>query len=197
MEYNIVASGIGGQGLVLFSEILAKSMLADGMNTSFYVHSGLAQLGGSVRSHIRYGERICPKISQGCADTIVSLEMAEILHAVSYLKKGGAALISEVQYRPYHSRLDPEAYPSKEQIGDLLREAGAEVTFIPAREIAEAAGHYQVLNMVMLGALVAHTNIVETESAVTVIRENIERGGDINVEAFWKGYEFIKGRDYV
>lgn len=197
MEFNIVAAGIGGQGLVLFSEVLAKAMLAEGLNPSFYIHSGLAQLGGSVRSHIRSGDRICPKISQGCADVILSLEMAEILHAVPYLKKGGKALISEVTRLPYHSAMDPGLYPTHQVLESLLAEAGCQAVFVPADSIARDAGYLQSVNMVMLGALVASISLLDTESVVTAIRENVERTANANVEAFWKGYQFINGRDYV
>ena len=68
---------------------------------------------------------------------------------------------------------------------------------VPAADIARTAGHAQTVNMVMLGALVGTTGIVDTETAVKTIRCVIEEGGDVNVEAFWKGYEFIKGQDYV
>ena len=196
MDFNVVAAGIGGQGIVLFSEILAKAMLLEGQNPSFYVHSGLAQLGGSVSSHIRTGERICPKITLGCADIILSLELSEILHAVSYLKKDGKVLISTSTRMPYHSTMVPERYPTVETITDLFSEGGVEPVFIPADTIAREVGNIQALNMVMLGALVAVSNIVDTESVVTTIRETIEKGADINVEGFWKGYEFISGKDY-
>lgn len=197
MEFNAVAAGIGGQGIVLFSEVLAKAMLAEGMNPSFYVHSGLAQLGGSVSSHIRAGDRICPKITRGCADFILSLEMAEILHAVPYLKKEGKALVSLATRMPYHSTLHPERYPDQETIRELFLDGGVDPVFIPADRIARDVGHIQALNMVMLGSLVAVSNVVDTESAVRTIRETMTRGADVNVEGFWKGYEFIKGQDYV
>ena len=196
MEFNVVAAGIGGQGIVLFSEILAKAMLSEGLNPSFYVHSGLAQLGGSVASHIRAGDRICPKITHGCADIILSLEFAEILHAVPYLKKDGKVLISKATRMPYHSAMIPERYPTMETLTELFREGGVEPVFVPADTIAQEVGHIQALNMVMLGALVAVSNIVDTESVVKTIRETIEKGVDINVEGFWKGYEFISGKDY-
>jgi len=196
LDFNVVAAGIGGQGIVLFSEILAKSMLVEGQNPSFYVHSGLAQLGGSVSSHIRSGDRICPKITHGCADVILSLECAEILHAVPFLKKDGKVLVSTLTRMPYHSTMIPERYPTVETLTDLFREGGVEPVFIPADKIAREVGHIQALNMVMLGALVAVSNVVDTESAVKTIRETIEKGADINVEGFWKGYEFISGKDY-
>ena len=196
MEFNVVASGIGGQGIVLFSEILAKAMLAEGSNPSFYVHSGLAQLGGSVSSHIRAGDRICPKITHGSADIILSLECAEILHAVPFLKKDGKVLVSTSIQMPYHSTMDPDLYPTVETLTELFREGGVEPVFIPADTIALGVGHIQTLNMVMLGALVAVSNIVDTESAVRTIRETIENGVEMNVEGFWKGYEFISGKDY-
>ena len=197
MEYNIVAAGVGGQGIVLFSEILSKAMLAEGMNASFYVHSGLAQLGGSVRSHIRSGGSICPKISHGCADIILSLEMAEILHAVPYVKRDGTVIVSEVKRMPYHSALDPGKYPTREDLDGLFQDAGIQAIFIPSEEIARNAGHIQTVNIVMLGALVASSNVVETESVVTVIGNCMDRNTQVNVEAFWKGYEFIAGQDYV
>ncbi len=196
MEFNIVAAGIGGQGIVLFSEILAKAMLAEGSNPSFYVHSGLAQLGGSVSSHIRAGERTCPKITYGCADVILSLELAEILHAVPYLKRGGKVLISTSTRMPYHSTMSPDRYPTVETLTELFGEGGVTPLFIPADTIAREAGHIQALNMVMLGALLAVSNIVDTESAVKTIHETIRQGTAINIEAFWKGYEFVSGKDY-
>ena len=196
MEFNVVAAGIGGQGIVFFSEILAKAMLAEGQNSSFYVHSGLAQLGGSVSSHIRAGDRICPKITHGCADIIISLECAEILHAVPYLKKDGKILVSLATRKPYHSTMVLDRYPTVDTLTELFREGGVEPVFIPADTIAREVGHIQTLNMVMLGALVAVCGIVETESAVRAIRETVEAAADMNVEGFWKGYEFISGKDY-
>lgn len=197
MEFNLVAAGIGGQGIVLFSEILARAMLSEGLNPSFYVHSGLAQLGGSVSSHIRAGDRTCPKITHGCADVILSLECAEILHAVPYLKKGGTALVCTATRMPYHSTLAPEKYPSVETLTGLFQEGGVDPLFVPADRIAREVGHLQALNMVMLGTLVAVSGVVDTESAVRSIRDTISQGTDVNVEGFWKGYEFIKGQDYV
>jgi indolepyruvate ferredoxin oxidoreductase beta subunit len=197
LEFNVVAAGIGGQGLVLFSEVLAKAMLSEGLNPSFYVHSGLAQLGGSVRSHIRSGDRICPKITQGCADIILSLEMAEILHAIPYLKKGGKVLISEATRLPYHSAMDPTLYPTRESLAAIFEKVDADPVFIPANQIAREAGHIQSVNMVMLGALVASSTLLDTETVVTAIRENVVHNPDMNVEAFWKGYQFIDGKDYV
>ena len=86
--------------------------------------------------------------------------------------------------------------PTVDTLTELFREGGVKPVFIPADEIAREVGHIQALNMVMLGALVAVSNIVDTESAVKTIRETIENGVDINVEGFWKGYEFISGKDY-
>jgi indolepyruvate ferredoxin oxidoreductase beta subunit len=197
VEFNIVAAGIGGQGIVLFSETLAHAMLRDGLNPSFYVHSGLAQLGGSVRSHIRAGDRICPKISQGCADLILSLELAEILHAIPYLKKNGKALVSTAARMPYHSTMDPSRYPTVEAIKALFNEGGVDPVFVPADEIAREVGHIQTLNVVMMGSLIAVSGIVDTETVVRTIRDTFGKRADLNVEAFWKGYEFIKGQDYV
>jgi indolepyruvate ferredoxin oxidoreductase beta subunit len=197
LEFNLVAAGIGGQGIVLFSETLAQAMLRDGLNPSFYVHSGLAQLGGSVRSHIRTGDRVCPKISEGCADVILSLELAEILHTVPYLRRGGKALVSTATRKPYHCVMDPSLYPTADAVRELFLSAGVEPLFVPADDIAREAGHIQALNLVMLGSLVAATGIVETETMVHTIRDTFGTRADTNVEAFWKGYEYINGQDYV
>jgi indolepyruvate ferredoxin oxidoreductase beta subunit len=197
LEYNLVAAGIGGQGIVLFSEILANAMLRDGLNPSFYVHSGLAQLGGSVRSHIRTGDRICPKISEGCADVILSLELAEILHAVPYLRQGGKALVSTATRKPFHCAMDPSLYPSPDAIRELFSGTGVEPVLVPADEIAREVGHIQALNIVMLGSLVGASLVVEAETVIHTLRDTFGSRADVNVEAFWKGYEFIRGQDYV
>ncbi len=91
---------------------------------------------------------------------------------------------------------DLEMYPSEEDLGAMFADSEAQAVFVPAGQIAENAGHIQAVNMVMLGSLIAQSGIVETDSVVLTIRENLDRGEDINVEAFWKGYEFITGKDY-
>ena len=134
--------------------------------------------------------------THGCADVILSLELAEILHAVPFLKAGGKVLVSQATRMPYHSSMVPDRYPTVDILTKLFRKGGVKPVFVPADTIAREVGHIQTLNMVMLGALVAVSNIVDTESAVRTIRETIQRGADINVEGFWKGYEFISGKDY-
>ncbi len=78
----------------------------------------------------------------------------------------------------------------------LFEEAGTQAIFIPAQDIANEVGNILSINMVMMGAFVATSKIVETESVVLVMREEIQQNADINVEAFWKGFEFISGKDY-
>jgi indolepyruvate ferredoxin oxidoreductase, beta subunit len=196
VSVNIVAAGVGGQGIVFFSQILAKSLIREHIPASFYVHAGLSQLGGSVRSHIRAGGKVCPKIPHGAADLVVALEMAEVYHALSYLARGGKALVSEDTHIPYHSRLRPESYPVREAIGESIARGGGDAVFIPAGRIAREVGSVLTLNMVMLGALIAQTRLVDAESVVLTIREESPRLADGNVEAFWKGYECIRGVDF-
>jgi indolepyruvate ferredoxin oxidoreductase beta subunit len=196
MSVNVVAAGVGGQGIVLFSQILAKALLREKREASFYVHAGLSQLGGSVRSHIRVGQRVCPKVPRGAADLVVALEMAEVFHALPYLKAGGRALVSEDTHIPYHARLRPESYPTRESIGEQVARGGGKAFFVPAGRIAREVGEVLTLNMVMLGALLAETRLVDAESLVLTIREESPRFADRNVEAFWKGYEYIKGVDF-
>lgn len=196
MSISIVAAGVGGQGIVLFSQVLARALLREHQPASFYVHAGLSQLGGSVRSHIRSGERVFPKVPHGAADLVVALEQAEVFHALPYLKKGGRALVSEDTHLPWQARLDPGLYPSRESIAELIGRGGGKPLFVPAGRLAREVGPVLTLNMVMLGSLIAVTRLVDAESVVLTIREESPRLADQNVEAFWKGYQFVKGVDW-
>ena len=93
--------------------------------------------------------------------------------------------------------MDPSIYPTVDAIRDLFNGAGVDPVFVPAGDIAREVGHIQTLNVVMMGSLIAVSGIVEAETVVRTIRDTFGKRADLNVEAFWKGYEFIKGQDYV
>ncbi len=204
MRFDLVVAGVGGQGVALFSQVLARALVREHQPVGYYLHAGLTQLGGSVRSHLRVtepeggvlGGPLGPKIPHGGADFIVALETAEAFHALPYLKRGGTALIAEERHVPFAARVRPEIYPSAESVRELVERGGGVPLLVPAGEIARGCGQVLTLNMVMLGAFLAITRLVDNDSAVLTLREDSPRYADSNVEAFWKGYQFIKGVDY-
>ena len=97
---DILLAGVGGQGTVLASKILARCAIARGETAHTAETIGMAQRGGCVTSHVRIGNASAPLIARGCADTIIAFEPAEAVRALPYLKKGGAVIVNTAAVKP-------------------------------------------------------------------------------------------------
>jgi indolepyruvate ferredoxin oxidoreductase beta subunit len=92
---NILVAGVGGQGVMTATEILAQAAIAQGYDVKKTEVAGMAQRGGVVNSHLRFGHRVLsPVIPAGCADFLVAFEVAEGLRWSGDLRPGGVALVS-------------------------------------------------------------------------------------------------------
>lgn len=153
MNKDILVCGVGGQGTVLASKLIASAA----MNRGFSVHSaetiGMAQRGGSVTSHIRIGEdAFSPLIPKGSADVMLAFEPAEAVRNLSYLKADGTVIVNSVPVKPISESLNDTGYDGAEMIEYL--KAKCNCIIIDAQKICAPFGSPRYFNAAILGAAV-------------------------------------------
>lgn len=149
---NILVAGIGGQGVMTATEILAQTALAQGYDVKKTEVAGMAQRGGVVTSHLRFGARVLsPAIPDGEADILVGFEPAEALRWSQQLRPGGVAMVNSAIQKPPVVSLGLYDYP--ENPLELIRENDIDVHDFDATVIARELGNLKLINTVMLGAI--------------------------------------------
>lgn len=191
--FNIIIAGVGGQGILTASEILSKVAMEAGLDAKKSEVHGMSQRGGSVVSHVRFGEKVySPLVEKGACDIILSFEKSEALRWVHYLKKeGGKVIINDLEIIPTTVSLKLDTYPTniEEQIRD---KAKAEVILVPATDLARQAGDARTANTVLLGVI---SNFLPFEDKVweKVISDNVkEETIEVNLKAFYLGKNYYK-----
>jgi len=150
---DVVVVGVGGQGVILISEIIGRAALKSDLPVRGAETHGMAQRGGSVVNHIRVGCSYSAMISPGKADVLLALEPAEALRYAHFLSPEGTALINTKPVMPVTVTTGVATYPKIEEIIEPLTQMCKEVKTIDATSLAAQAGHPQAANVVMLGAL--------------------------------------------
>jgi indolepyruvate ferredoxin oxidoreductase beta subunit len=196
-EFSIFMSGVGGQGLVLLSNVIGSACASAGLRALTGEQHGLSQRSGSINVHMRIGADIrSPLIPIGGADAILALEALEALRYVEYLTPGGIVLMNtRIQYPVSETKMhmkDKEArYFSVEDIRSRLGKVTDKVSSVDALDLAARAGNTQTENVVMLGALSAIEAFPVPDDALKAsIAENVPpKAVDVNMEAFRLGRE--------
>lgn len=148
MKGSIILCGVGGMGILKASEIIAEVLLQSGFLVRQSEVHGMAQRGGSVVTHLRFGnEAYAPLLARGEADFMLAFEEMEALRYLPYLKKGGAVLLNTVRMCP--PGIDLEQYP--QEIASILKAHGFTVISINATEISLQIGDIRTTNIVLLG----------------------------------------------
>ena len=149
---NIAVCGIGGQGVMTATEILAEAALSLGFDVKKTEVAGMSQRGGVVTSHLRFGaEVLSPQIMAGDADLLVGFEAAEALRWAHMLKPGGVALVNQGRFVPPVVTIGLYDYPD-DPIAEM-RALGLSVFDFDASVIAQQLGNIRLGNTVMLGAM--------------------------------------------
>lgn len=152
---NCLIAGVGGQGTVLASRLLAQAALNQGLTVLTAETIGMAQRGGSVVSHVRIGDGVCsPLISQQTADLIIGFEPAEAVRCLHYLKPGGTVLVNTRAIRPVTASLSSLPYDSQDMLA-YLRLKVSRLIELDGDELTRGCGTAKVLNVALLGAAVA------------------------------------------
>jgi indolepyruvate ferredoxin oxidoreductase beta subunit len=149
---NIMVVGMGGQGVMTASEILAQAALSLGYDVKKTEVAGMAQRGGVVTSHLRFGPKVMSSsIAQGEADILVGFEPAEALRWCGYLRREGVAMVNTLRQPPPVVNMGLYKYPD-DPIGQM-RAAGVKVFDFDAGTIAKELGEPRLVNTIMLGAI--------------------------------------------
>lgn len=155
---NVLIAGVGGQGVLLVSELLSQVCMDMGYDVKKSEVHGMAQRGGSVVSHVRYGNRVySPLIERGCAHVLLAFEELEALRWLDYLRTDGVVIVNQQQIRPLPVAVGLQEYPV--DIMATLRRKVKEVVVLDGMEIARRVGSVRAVNMALLGALIAFLNL--------------------------------------
>jgi indolepyruvate ferredoxin oxidoreductase beta subunit len=183
--------GIGGQGVMTAAEILAQTAIAQGYDVKKTEVAGMAQRGGVVSSHVRFGARVySPKIAPGSAHILVGFEAAEALRWIDHLRPDGVAMVNTLRLAPPVVSLGLYKYPD-DHIGEM-RAAGVEVHAFDAGAIALQLGELRLVNTIMLGAIADFLSFPAEalkEQIVTRFRASKPALVEINERAFEAGRE--------
>lgn len=194
METNIIVAGVGGQGSILSSHIIAEAAILEHGNL-YHVRVGetfgAAQRGGAVASHVRIGEEVYgPLLGRGTANLILALEPLEALRlGLPYLAADGIAILNITPQIPVDVKVGATTYPEVQAITDALGEIGARAVAIDGAALAEEAGSPKVLSVVMLGAAFASGQLpVKEETVLAAIKARVpQKTIDTNLAAFELG----------
>lgn len=190
---NILVVGIGGQGVMTATEILAQAAIALGHDAKKTEVAGMAQRGGVVSSHLRFGEKVLsPQIAPGEADVLLGFEAAEGLRWRHMLKPDGIALMNTARLAPPVVELGLYQYPA-DPIADI-KAAGTRVVAFDASSIAEQIGDIRLGNTVMLGAIADHLPFSAEILLAGVLKRFAKKGEQmiaLNREAFAAGRQAV------
>lgn len=191
---NVVIAGVGGQGSILASHLLAQTAVKEGLDVKLAETFGAATRGGSVMAHVRMGEVWAPTMMADEADVVLSMEPLEGLRvAAKFLKPGGWALINTRPWMPVDVAVGRVEYPEVESIVDALGRLGASIVSLDATELAIEAGNARAANTVMLGGLFALGILdLSEEKLLAAMQERWnERLVAVNRKAYELGYDAV------
>lgn len=184
---NILIVGVGGQGTLLASTVLGNLALNGGLDVKLSEVHGMAQRGGSVVTHVRFGEKVyAPIVDKGQADIIIAFEELEALRYISYLKPGGKLYVNSQEILPMPVITGAAKYP--ENIREFMEENHISVEFVDALSIAREVGNIKAVNTVMLGYL-ANSLSFTKENWMNALKECVKpKFLEVNQKAFLATY---------
>lgn len=192
-QYNILLAGVGGQGLMLLSQVMGDACTRSGIKVVVGAQHGLAQRSGSISAHVRIGDAYSPLIPYGTADLIIAMDAMEALRYVEYLKKGGTVVMnSRIMHPPLETapivknRQEKRMYVTLEQVKAQLGKVAGRVIDIDAEKVAAEAGNPRTENVVLLGAASALSGFpIQSEPLKESVKRIVpERAIDANLKAF-------------
>ena len=187
---NVIMVGVGGQGIILASEVLAEVAMNAGYDVRKSDVHGMAQRGGSVSSHVRFGGDVkSPLIERGHADYMLAFEKVEGLRACDMLKDNATIIMNDVEIVPTTVSIGLGEYPA--DVTDRIAALGFRLKLVDAFKLAGRAGTFKAANVVLLGTLASNLAI-DRELWLDVIKGRVPKKFlDVNIEAFRLGYEEV------
>jgi len=188
---SILVTGVGGQGVLVATDILGEVAIQGGKDVKKSEVHGVAQRGGAVVSHVRFGEKVYSPLGKaGEIDFIVGLEKLEALRYLHWLKKGGTVIVNDQEIMPTLFPGDNRDYPSG--VLNFIQSKVSSTFIVPAYEMAKKLNNIRVTNIIMCGVLSRFLEfpirlwekVITTKFPPTYIQ--------LNLKAFKMGVNFLK-----
>lgn len=189
-SFNLVICGVGGQGIILASNVLCHAAFLESFDVKKSEVHGMAQRGGTVITHVRIGKKVySPLIEQGNSDLVLAFEKLEALRYIHYLKKNGTAIVNDREIPPMSVLTGVAQYPAN--IKGKLKRHGM-IYFVDAEKIALELGDRRTVNIILLGILSCFLGF-KKKSWKTAISKNVKKKFvGLNLTAFNKGTSLLK-----
>jgi indolepyruvate ferredoxin oxidoreductase beta subunit len=191
---NIFLSGVGGQGTILASNILAEVFLKAGYDVKKAEVHGMAQRGGDVTTHFRFGKKVySPLIKYGDVDFLLSFELLEALRYINWMKPDGKIIINRQEILPPAVSLGTAKYP--DNVEKTFKKFFKEnVHVINGQEIARNLGNTQAANVVLVGAFSNFFPEIKEEQFIDAVKTLLApKLHELNVKAFHEGRKILAG----
>lgn len=187
---NVLLAGVGGQGIILASKILATGLMDAGYDVKMSEVHGMAQRGGSVTTQVRFGKNVySPIIGIGQADILVSMELMEAGRYLEFVKPEGKVVINDFRI-PSAPILSGAAEYPEGVIAELSSKINTQV--VKASQMADDLGNPKIMNVIILGALVKAMGLTDIDWEAVVRRTVKEKFIDINIKALHLGMDSVQ-----
>ena len=186
---NVLLVGVGGQGILLASEILSEAAMLAGYDVKKSEIHGMSQRGGSVVSHVRYGKQVfSPIVPEGEGDILFGFELMETCRSLPLLKPGGTVVANDLKISPPSVLMGQELYP--EGLVERIRSSFPDFMLLDGQQMAGSAGNVRAANTVLLGAVSKKLDIAEQHWMKALEKMVPSRALDVNRKAFQLGRDY-------
>ena len=184
---SVMICGVGGQGILLASDLLSQTMLETGMDVKKSEVHGMSQRGGTVVSSIRYGEKVfSPLIGKGDVDILLAFEKLEGLRQLEFLKENGIVIINDFVIVPLPVACGLAEYP--EDVISVIKNVVPDAVVVDGLSLAKKAGNARSMNIVLLGVLAKKLKIDRTLWHRVIEKRVPKKTWKVNNRAFDLGY---------
>lgn len=183
---NILLVGVGGQGILLASEILSEAAMLAGFDVKKSEIHGMSQRGGSVVSHVRYGKEVfSPIVPEGEGDILFGFELMETVRSLFLLKPTGSVVANNLRISPPSVLMGHEVYP--EGLAESIKSRFSDFLLVDGQQKAAEAGNVKAANTVLLGAVSKQLSIAESFWLKALEKMVPARALSVNIKAFQMG----------
>ena len=198
MIYNFLLIGIGGQGIITLSKILATAAMSKDLNVIVTYKKGLAQRGGSVGAQVRIGDVYSPLIPKYSANSLLSMDMNETFGYIDYINKNTILIINQKDIND-NTFLSKKEKVQQEEIKQLQKSMNNNIVFVNTKLRIEQKDISKGANIYILGVLFGMdhriTSFIKKEDIIYSIKKTLKKNAELNIELFNKGINFIQSKN--
>jgi indolepyruvate ferredoxin oxidoreductase beta subunit len=193
---RILVVGVGGQGVIFASKVIAEAFMKTGTNVIMSEVHGMAQRGGTVTCHLCIGDIHSSIIGDGDADILISFEPIETYRTISQTNKDTIILTDTKPLVPTSANVGDVKYPDPDVVLEALRQVNDHIIIINAADLALKAGSPVMANSVMLGALsgAGEVGLEPDQMKEMIIEKSPPNIAELNLKAFELGFDAANNR---